>query len=83
MMGREHFAVIVFVAVWIVSLLFFSLRTRQDQGAYSAVQRIFWGFAGAWLCHGMGLVGLNAVTWTFTALFGLPGLAALCTFMQL
>ena len=82
-MSQAHFAVIVFVAVWILCLLFFSLRTRQDKGVYSAVQRIFWGFAGAWLCHGMGYLGLNAVTWIFGALFGLPGLAALCAFMQL
>ncbi|MBR3906371.1 MAG: hypothetical protein IKJ51_11760 [Clostridia bacterium] len=83
MMVQAHFAVIVCVALWIFCLLLFSLRTRPGKGLYNTVQRIFWGFVGAWLCQGMGLMGLNMVTWGISALLGLPGLAAVCAFMQM
>lgn len=76
-MGREHWAAIACVFVFILALMFFTLRVRQGSRLYRAVQRMFWAFAGVMLCNLCGFFGVNAVTLSVSVLFGGPGLAAL------
>lgn len=82
-MQREHFAALLCMAVWMAGLLFFVLRIRQGSRLYRMSQRVFWAFLGVWLCRAWGLFGLNAVTLSVSALFGLPGFAALFVLGQM
>jgi len=82
-MGREHWAAIACIFIFILALLFFTLRVRQGSRLYRAVQRSFWAVSGVVLCHFCGFFGVNAVTLSVSILFGSPGLAALFCISQM
>lgn len=76
-MGKEHWAAIACVFIFILASLFFTLRVRQGSRVYRAIQRSFWAVSGVMLGNLCGFFGVNAVTLSVSVLFGGPGLAAL------
>lgn len=82
-MEKAHFAVLLCVAVFLTGLGLFALRIRPEGRGFRMVQRMFWGFFGAFLMQGAGVWGLNWVTFLVSAAFGVPGMAALLAIAQM
>lgn len=82
-MDKSHWAAVLWAALFILGLLFFVLHIRPQKRLYRCVQRIFWAFFGVWLSSMAGVMGLNPVTLSVTALFGLPGMGALMVIAHL
>ena len=75
-MTAGHWQMILVVAGFLFFLGMFALEIRQGSRVYKGVQRIFWAFFGVWLAKEGGIMALNAATFLITAVFGVPGAAA-------
>ena len=76
-MEEGHWAVVLWVMVFLAVLLFVVLHIRLQKRLHRLMQRAFWAFFAVWLGSTAGWMGLNLFTLSFTACFGLPGMAAL------
>lgn len=76
-MTAVHWLFLLFIALLLLLMLCFSLRSQPKARGYRLISRIFWASAALAGTKALGLLSWNPVTVAAAGVLGMPGLAAM------